>query len=526
MNNVAFTAPHRGAAEIGLSVLRDGGSVVDATIAAAAAISVLYPHMNSLAGDGFWLIQRPGEAPRAIDACGDAAALATPGWYRQRGHQQIPARGALSALTMGGTVAGWEKARSLVGEPDRLLPYRELMAPAAKLARDGVEVTASLEAASSKVWPVLRDDAGYSAVFALGGAPLEEGQILRNPDLAQTLEQLGRAGPEDFYQGELAGVLSSELEKRGSPIRWGDFVRYEASEATPLSVRTRFGHHYNFPPPTQGVASLLILGIYDRLYQAGWTEADRVHAIVEATKQAFRVRDREVTDPRLMGVEARELLRDSGIDTLAAGVGEQAAPWPWEAEAGDTVWMGGVDRDGTMVSFIQSIYWEFGSGVVIPGTGLVWNNRGLSFSLDPDHRNTLVPGHKPFHTLNPALAVLDDGRRMSYGTMGGEGQPQTQAALATRYLYDGLSLQDAIQQGRWLLGRTWGDRDDDLKLEADLAERIGGQLRGRGHDFKSVPVHSEMMGHAGAVVRHPDGSVTSATDPRSDGGAREATCSK
>lgn len=526
MNNVAFTAPHRGAADIGLSVLRDGGTAVDATIAAAAAISVLYPHMNSLAGDAFWLIQRPGEAPRAIDACGNAALLATPEWYRQQGYQQIPSRGALSALTMGGTVAGFEKARSVAGKPDQLMPYRDLMAPAARLAQDGVQVTASLEAASRKVWPVLCDDVGYSAVFAPDGAPVEEGQILCNPDLAQTLEQLGRAGPGDFYHGDLARTLASELEKRGSPIRWEDFAGYEAGECTPLSVRTRFGHHYNLPPPTQGVASLLILGIYDRLYQAGWSEADRVHAIVEATKKAFRVRDREVTDPRLMRVQPAELLEDSGIEALAAEVSEHAGPWPWEAEAGDTVWMGCVDRDGTMVSFIQSIYWEFGSGVVIPGTGLVWNNRGLSFSLDPDHRNTLVPGHKPFHTLNPALAVLDDGRRMSYGTMGGEGQPQTQAALATRYLYDALSLQEAIQQGRWLLGRTWGDRDDDLKLEADLAERIGGSLRVRGHDFKSVPVHSEMMGHAGAVVRHPDGSVTSATDPRSDGGAMEATCLK
>ena len=524
MNNVAFTAPHHGAADIGLSVLRDGGSVVDATIAAAAAIAVLYPHMNSLGGDGFWLIQRPGEEPRAIDACGDAAALATPEWYRERGYEEIPSRGALSALTMGGTIAGWQKARSMVSESDRLLPYRELLAPAAALARDGVEVTASLESASRKVWPVLCEDANYRSVFAPDDGPLEQGQVLRNSDLAQTLEQLGRSGVEDFYQGDLALILANELERRGSPIRREDLARYQANEVTPLSMRTRFGCHYNFPPPTQGVASLLILGIYDRLYQTGWSEADRVHAVVEATKQAFRVRDREITDPRLMNVEAQALLSDSRIDDLAALISQDAAPWPWEAEAGDTVWMGGVDRDGTMVSFIQSIYWEFGSGVVIPGTGLVWNNRGVSFSLDPDHRNTLVPGHKPFHTLNPALAVLDDGRRMSYGTMGGEGQPQTQAALATRYLYDGLSLTDAIEQGRWLLGRTWGDRDDDLKLEADLAQRIGDSLRARGHDFKSVPMHSEMMGHAGAVVQHPDGCVSSATDPRSDGGAREASC--
>ena len=523
MNNVAFTAPHHGAADIGLAVLRDGGNAVDATIAAAAAIAVLYPHMNGLGGDGFWLIQRPGEPPRAIDACGDAAGMASIEWYHDHGCDQIPARGPLSALTMGGTVAGWEKARQLSGASGSR-PLAELMVPAASLAREGIEVTASLAAASDKVWPVLQDEAEYRQVFAPGGGPLEKGQRLRNSDLADTLEQLGRAGPADFYQGDIARSLSQELERRGSPIRFSDFSGYEAREVTPLSVRTRFGHHYNLPPPTQGLASLLILGIHNRLYRSDWSEAQRVHGIVEATKQAFRVRDREVADPRLMRLEPAELVSDFHIGDLSEQVDDRAAPWPWPAEDGDTVWMGGVDRDGTMVSFIQSLYWEFGSGVVTPGTGIVWNNRGLSFSLDREQRRALVPGHKPFHTLNPALAVLDDGRRVSYGTMGGEGQPQTQAAMVTRYLHDGLSLQDAISRGRWLLGRTWGDPDDDLKLEADLAERIGDSLRSMGHDFKTVPLYSEMMGHAGAVVRHSGGSVESASDPRSDGAGREASC--
>jgi oxamate amidohydrolase len=176
-----------------------------------------------------------------------------------------------------------------------------------------------------------------------------------------------------------------------------------------------------------------------------------------------------------------------------------------------------VDNAGTMVSFIQSIYWEFGSGVVVPGTGLVWNNRGVGFSLEHNHRNMLAPGYKPFHTLNPAFALLNDGRRISYGTMGGEGQPQTQAALLTRYLYDGLSLDDAISRGRWLLGRTWGDNNHDLKMEQDLVDLLGNNLRARDHTIKAVPARSEMMGHAGAVVSLGDGNAIAASDPRSDG---------
>jgi gamma-glutamyltranspeptidase/glutathione hydrolase len=271
------------------------------------------------------------------------------------------------------------------------------------------------------------------------------------------------------------------------------------------------------PAPTQGVASLLILAIYDRLFKPEWDEAARVHGLIEATKLAFIVRDREVADPRRLSERWDDLLNDEHIDQLAAVINERALPWPQIAELGDTVWMGCVDSTGTMVSFIQSIYWEFGSGVVIPGTGLVWNNRGVGFSLERNHRNALAPGYKPFHTLNPAFALLNDGRRISYGTMGGEGQPQTQAVLLSRYLYDARSLDEAISRGRWLLGRTWGDNNHDLKMEQDLVDLLGNNLRARDHAIKAVPARSEIMGHAGAVVSFGDGSAIAASDPRSDG---------
>lgn len=517
MSAVGFSAPHRGAADIGLSLLERGASAVDAMIAGAAAISVLYPHMNSLAGDGFWLIQRPGEIPKAIDASGTAASLGSIDWYRTRECSAIPSRGPLSALTLGGTIGGWQRAREVAGRDQSLRPLTELLSPAIDLAKQGITVTDSLAAASAKVAEALAGQREYQRVFTRDGAPLRAGDRFRNPDLGAVLDHLASEGLDSFYRGELGQHLGTELERAGSPIRPADLQAYRASVVAPLAVNTRFGRCYNLPAPTQGLASLQILALYDRLYQNHWSEAERVHALVECTKQAFRIRDRELADPDLMGTRAEQWLAPEVLDRLAAQVEERAAPWPHIAEPGDTVWMGAVDREGTMVSFIQSLYWEFGSGVVIPETGLLWNNRGLSFSLDPQHRKALKPGAKPFHTLNPALALLKDGRRISYGCMGGEGQPQTQSALLTRYLYDGLPLDEAIARGRWLLGRTWGNSDDDLKLEQDLYDQVAPELQARGHQLRATPALSELMGHAGAVVSLPAGPVTAASDPRSDG---------
>ncbi len=194
----------------------------------------------------------------------------------------------------------------------------------------------------------------------------------------------------------------------------------------------------------------------------------------------------------------------------------RALPWPQPASAGDTTWFAAADAEGRMVSAIQSIYFEFGSGVVLPDTGICWQNRGSSFRLAEAGWNALAPGRKPFHTLNPAMARFADGRVMAYGTMGGEGQPQTQAAVFSRYNF-GMDLQEAISRPRWLLGRTWGEESVTLKLEEGFAPGLYEALRERGHEVEIVPALSQSMGHAGAIVRHGDGSLEGATDPRSDG---------
>lgn len=513
----AITSPHFLATEAGASVLADGGSAIEAMVAAAAAIAVAYPHMNGLGGDGFWLISPAGRKPIAIDATGSAAAEASIDGYRALGYDTIPDRGGRSALTTAGAVAGWQAALELL--PSHR-PLKDLVAPALDLARSGISVTDSLAAASTKVAEEFKSFSDYQSIYTPDNRPLHQGEQLRNAKLADTLEHLAIAGLNDFYQGDVGQSLARSLDKAGSPLMRSDLQHYRVRQPQALTTTTRDGDLFNFPAPTQGLASLMILALFDRVRDQAKSEADRVHLLVECTKLAFRVRDQLIADPNHLPPAYFDQLEDDNLNALAHQVQlKRAAPWPHPAEPGDTVWLGCVDADGTMVSYIQSLYWEFGSGVVCPDTGIVWTNRGLSFKLDETHPNRLRPGARPFTTLNPAYADLRGGDRLVYGTMGGEGQPQTQAALMMRHLLEGRSLEDSIAQGRWLLGRTWGDSSNNLKLEADLAARIAGDLQQRGHDLVSVPEHSEMMGHAGAIRRYANGRLEAATDPRSDGRA-------
>jgi gamma-glutamyltranspeptidase/glutathione hydrolase len=267
--------------------------------------------------------------------------------------------------------------------------------------------------------------------------------------------------------------------------------------------------------------SLLILGQMDRLgiEKFDHLSADYVHAAVEATKRAFMIRDKHITDPARMTVDPQSFLEPAKLDEMVKKIDmAKAAPWGAGKGPADTIWMGVIDGAGVAVSMIQSIYHEFGSGVVLKETGINWQNRGASFSLDPNHINTLEPGKKPFHTLNPAMALFDDGRTMVYGNMGGDGQPQSQSAVFSRTAVLGLNPQDAIAAPRWLLGRTWGQVSDTLKLESRFPAATVEELKKRGHDVEIMGDFDETLGHAGCVIRHPNGNFEGGFDPRSDGG--------
>jgi gamma-glutamyltranspeptidase len=515
-------APHSLASQSALAVLREGGNAIEAMIAAAATIAVVYPHMNSIGGDSFWLLHVPGEAPGAIDACGAAAAAASRNWYAERGHRQvIPHRGGVAANTVAGTVSGWGAAHELSRKAlGGRLPLSRLLEDAIHYARHGIPVTVSQSALTAAKLPELQSQPGFSETFLVDGASPEAGSRFLQVRLADTLERIADAGIADFYRGELAQSMAEDLARSGSPLTASDLAAHRAHLVDPLTLQHSAGMVHNMTPPTQGVISLMILGILDALDIAAVPQgsADYVHLCVEATKQAFRVRDRYVTDPRYMKVAAQDLLQAGHLKALAQRIDRRRAePWGGETQAGDTIWMGVIDEAGRAVSFIQSIYHEFGSGIVLPATGVNWQNRGCSFSLNPDALNALEPGRKPFHTLNPSMARLSDGRTVVYGTMGGDGQPQTQCAIFSRAIVHGLSPQAAVSAPRWLLGRTWGKPSESLKLESRFDAGVSRELAERGHDVEIIGACDETVGHAGMIIRHADGLLEGGADPRSDG---------
>ena len=242
--------------------------------------------------------------------------------------------------------------------------------------------------------------------------------------------------------------------------------------------------------------------------------------MIEASKRALTIRDRVVTDFNQLEYDCADFLTPDALDREAEKISmTRAARWPLKSDSGDTVWMGAIDANGRAVSFIQSIYWEFGSGCVLPRTGVLMQNRGVSFSLDASAVNPLRPGRRPLHTLNPPLCVFDDGRVMSYGAMGGDGQPQFQAQLLTRYRA-GQNLTQALDAPRYLFGRSWGAPSASVKLEGGFDDGIGQALARAGHELEwRTERYSDAFGHAGAVVRGAKGAIEAAHDPRSDGGA-------
>ena len=515
----AVCAPHSVAVEVGRSILAEGGNALEAMVAMAAAIAVVYPHMTHLGGDGFWLLREPSGLVRAIMAAGVAGALARPELYRE--YETIPPRGPLAALTVPGAVGGWILALEAAKANGGRLSLDVLLGPAIAHARNGYLVTRSQARLTKEHLAELERVPGFAEKFLFDGKPPEVGTKLRQVVLAATLGHLAHSGLDDFYRGDVGREIAADLARIGSPLTREDLARYRAAVAEPLSVELPSGTVHNTDAPTQGIASLMILALFARLRVTEAEGFDHVHSLVEATKRALRARDRVVTDPNRLAHALDRCLEARFIAGEAMKIDRRkAARWPLQSETADTVWMGAVDANGLVVSYIQSLYWEFGSGCALPATGVLMQNRGISFSLVRGALNLLEPGRLPLHTLNPALAVLKDGRVMAYGTMGGDGQPQTQAAVFTRHIDFGEPLAEAIDRPRWVLGRTWGKALSTLRLEPRFDGRLVDALEAAGHGVEVLPEdYSDVMGHAGAAVLHPDGTCEAAHDPRSDGGA-------
>jgi gamma-glutamyltranspeptidase/glutathione hydrolase len=517
-------APHRLAAEAGRDVLARGGSALDAALAAAATIAVVYPHMNGVGGDNFWLIY---DADRdrllALNGAGRSAGDVDLDDYRARHGAAIPARGGRAALTVPGAVSGWWEAhRYSADHMGSAITWHDLLQPAIHHAREGFAPSAGQR----------RVTAAAPALFA-GSAPEEvrrtlwpvfhpdrlDGERFAQPALAHTLARIAEGGADEFYRGPLGRRLARGAREAGSPLSTEDLDAHRADWVEPLRVPYRVGEAASFPPPTQGFAALAILALLDGFELGSLAEDDYIHLVVEATKLAFEDRDRYLTDPTRELVPVAHCLDPQRLRQRRGLISPRAATLGTGVPAGgDTIAIVAADARGNAVSVIQSLYHEFGSGVVAGDTGVLLQNRGAFFSLDPAHPNRLAPRKRTAHTLIPSMYLVGGRPRLVYGTMGGEGQPQTQAALVTRILDRGHGPQAAVEAPRWLLGRTWGEDTRALRLESRVDPAVARSLAARGHEVRLVEDWSDLMGHAHVIQLDADG-LCGGSDPRADGAA-------
>ncbi|MBV8755092.1 MAG: gamma-glutamyltransferase [Hyphomicrobiales bacterium] len=527
--------PHYLASTAGLNMLQQGGSAVDAAIAANAVLCVVYPHMAGLGGDGFWLIAEPqGGRVHAINASGPAARAATLDYYRPRSKDnEIPARGPLSVLTVPGAIDGWRLAHEKFGR----LSWDKLFGAAIEYARDGMPVSRSLADWTAQDEPILAAQPATAAIFLPGKRVPREGERLVQADLAGSLQQIaGHGVRKGFYEGELAERMCAGLQPQGSPLAPGDLAAFHAEWIEPIMATYRGYDVYELPPNTQGFTALQIIKMIEGYDVVRWGDgsADYYHHMAEAVKIAFADREEWLTDPNFVKIPVQKLIdpaylderrrlidpeRALDISKVPAGIAYEQ-PHERRVPDGDTCYFCAADRDGMVVSLIQSIYHDFGSAVVGGDTGIILQNRGAFFALDENHPNHLQPGKRTFHTLIPGLLAKDGRPYLAFGSMGGEGQPQSQAALVTRILDFGYDVQQAIEAPRWLMGRTWGVRSRNLSLEGRISDEVARELKRRGQPVQMVTDWNDNMGHANVIrVDREHGFLEGGADPRGDGAA-------
>jgi len=516
--------PHTLASEAGRSVLQRGGNAVDAAIAAGAAIAVVYPHMNGVGGDSFWLIYdaRNGRL-RALNAAGRSAAAADLETYRARFGTSIPVRGGAAALTVPGVVSGWWAAHALSRDSlGSSISWSALLEAASAHAREGFPPSAGQRRETADATDLFGDEAPVelrARLWRVFGPELLTRERFVQADLASTLDEIATGGADEFYRGALAARIARAASAAGSPLTADDLAHHTAEWVEPLRVPYRDGEAASFPPPTQGFAALAILSLLEGFDIRSLTEADYLHTVVEATKLAFEDRDRYLADPTVASVPVARCLDPARLAERRRRISRRASmPAAGPAATGDTIAIVTADAQGNAVSLIQSLYWEFGSGVIAGDTGILLQNRGAFFSLDPAHVNRLAPRKQTAHTLIPSMYLVGGRPRLVYGTMGGEGQPQTQTALVTRIVDRGLDPQAAVEAPRWLFGRTWGEETRSLRLEDRFGDDVRESLRERGHEVEVVEAWSDLMGHAQVIRIDPTG-FTGASDPRADGAA-------
>ncbi len=509
-----IATPHRLATEAGADVLARGGSAVDACIAANAVLTVVAPDQTAIGGDCLLMVHDArdgsttglngsGRSPRAADR----EALLAAGWTG------MPVRG-IHAVTVPGTIDAWFAANERWGR----LEMVDLLRPAIDLARDGFplsrtlalsfqETLAPAEPWTADLWPI----------FAPSGVVPTEGDTLRLPDLAATLDLIATDGRGAFYDGPIADAFLATSDRLGGAFTRDDLVDHRAEAVVPVATAYRDITVLELPPNCQGITASLGLNMIERERLGEWGSGDHLHPLIEAKKLAFAVRDARIADPGFADIDvdrlvskrfARSLWRD--YDPAVAGLGQPS-------NTGDTVYLCAVDRDGNAASMIQSLYLSFGSGVVVDGTGIVLQCRGASFNLDPVHPNRLEGGKRPMHTLMPGMLLQGERLWGPFGTQGGDAQAQIHLQLVTNLVDFGMDPAAAIDAPRWVAGGALADDPRRVWVEGRMPPASVEALTARGHLVGIGPDWDPHAGHAAMILRDPDGTLIGAADPRTDG---------
>ncbi|MFL5756145.1 MAG: gamma-glutamyltransferase family protein [Chloroflexota bacterium] len=530
----AVVAPHHLATAAGLGVLADGGSAVDAAVATNAVLAVVMPNGCGIGGDAFWLVwDEVAGVQTALNGSGRSPAAADAGALRSRGLDRIPARGPLS-ITVPGAVRSWGDAHRRWGR----LSLDRVLGPAIEQAEGGFPAwpgfIAAVETTASRV-PIGEWGRGFHAVYRAAGRPWRAGERVRLPALGRTLRRLAREGTDAFYDSDLADRVTDALTSVGAPFFVGDLRDHASIWETPIATTYRGVRVTTHPPNSCGVVALEILNVLEHLGRpdgrfgaGGWTDPRWIHLGIEASKRALVDRDRELADPRSRDVPVERLLAKDYAATVAATIDDarpDTSPVPVRTLVGGTIYLAVVDRDGNAVSLIQSNAAGFGSGVVDPVTGVHFQNRGASFSLEPGHPNELGPRKQTVHSLLPGMLFRRRERRpwVVVGSMGGDIQPQIHAQAVSALVDGHADVATAVSAARWsVVPDGFVAPPVDVAVEARVEPSVVDALRGMGHRVRVGGMFDSSFGHCHAIELVDGGpaargTLAAATDPRSEG---------
>lgn len=510
------------ASRAGAAVLERGGNAVDAAIAANAALGVIEPMMNGVGGDLFAIVYEA--------KTGKVFGINASGWAPKgmsveflRAHEitkEIPAS-SVQAVTVPGVVAGWVALRNKFGK----LPLKDDLMPAIFMAKHGIPIP-EMDAQAWKIFaPQFQKSPGFAATFLPEGHPPETGEVFHNPDLAHTLDQIAVEGANGFYRGPVAATVVDFLDSLGSPMSREDLAEFSPEWVEPISTTYHGWTVRELPPNGQGIAALEMLNIMERfpLKEYGHNSVPALHTMIEAKKLAYADLRRYVGDPRFSHIPVDELLSKDFAEKRTKLIGStancQVAPAELTTEltrvGRDTTYLTAVDREGNIVSLIQSNAGAFGTGLVAPGTGFVLQNRGTGFTLEPGRPNSLAPRKRPFHTIIPAL-LSRGGVTIGFGIMGGLNQPQAHAQFVSNVVDFGMDIQEALDAARFTKPTFNGC---DVLIESRVPEAVRAKLKEKGHAVETVDAYSQKMGRGNAVMVDSHGIKYGASDPRADGQA-------